>query len=305
MKKALLIVYLFYVGSFLNNPMSNSIVNLTIAMVDDHTFEITPYSNNSVDVSIKDGKYFSGMPPGLSLLAIPVYIFAKLITLPLPEATLKVIEAKLQSSLDHHDGGDERNQKRFLVLLTCFLIILLINLPLAFLCYSFLENEVKSLSYGNLALLIFFLMTPLASYIPQNFHNAICVLLLFSCFLLLRTQTHFPGRFLLLGFGLGLIPTMDYPAFSYALVIMALVVLENIKHLKNLFAGYELHYYLSVQAAKLCYKIKEISVTWAYPSKGTVVTKISPIRGNLKVLSCLFKACLGHYDPEYSPANMI
>jgi dolichol-phosphate mannosyltransferase len=63
------------------------------------------------------------------------------------------------------------------------------------------------------------------------------------------------------------------------------------------FAGYELHYYLAIRAARLGFRVAEIPVARRYPAHGPVPTKISPVRGNLRVLRCLFAACLGHYNP--------
>jgi len=67
---------------------------------------------------------------------------------------------------------------------------------------------------------------------------------------------------------------------------------------RDVFAGYELHYYLAIRAAQLGFRVREIPVSRCYPPKGPLVSKISPVRGNLRVLGCLFKACLGQYDPK-------
>jgi glycosyltransferase involved in cell wall biosynthesis len=66
---------------------------------------------------------------------------------------------------------------------------------------------------------------------------------------------------------------------------------------RNLFVGYELHYYLAIRAARLKMNVCEIPVARRYPAHGPIPTKISPIRGNLRVLKCLFSACLGSYNP--------
>lgn len=69
---------------------------------------------------------------------------------------------------------------------------------------------------------------------------------------------------------------------------------------RDVFAGYELHYYLAIRSARLGLSVKEVPVTRAYPAKGPTPTKISPVRGNLKVIGCLLAACWGHYDPKTS-----
>ena len=67
---------------------------------------------------------------------------------------------------------------------------------------------------------------------------------------------------------------------------------------RELFVGYELHYYLAIRAARLGFRVKEVPVTRAYPDKGAVPTKIKGWRGNGLVLQTLFRACAGVYDPR-------
>jgi glycosyltransferase involved in cell wall biosynthesis len=67
--------------------------------------------------------------------------------------------------------------------------------------------------------------------------------------------------------------------------------------LRDVFIGYELHYYLAIRAARLGLNVCEIPVARRYPAHGPTPTKISPVRGNLRVLRCLFAACLGMYNP--------
>ncbi len=66
---------------------------------------------------------------------------------------------------------------------------------------------------------------------------------------------------------------------------------------RDVFVGYELHYYLAIRAARLGFRVTEVPVARRYPAHGPVPTKISPVRGNLRVLACLAAACLGRYDP--------
>jgi glycosyltransferase involved in cell wall biosynthesis len=67
---------------------------------------------------------------------------------------------------------------------------------------------------------------------------------------------------------------------------------------RDVFPGYELHYYLAIRAARLGFRVKEIPVARRYPAHGPTPTKISPVRGNLRVLRCLAAACLGRYNPK-------
>jgi dolichol-phosphate mannosyltransferase len=72
----------------------------------------------------------------------------------------------------------------------------------------------------------------------------------------------------------------------------------RLKVFRDVFQTYELHYYLAIAAARLGFRLTEIPVTRAYPPKGKTPTKISPIKGNARVLKILFKAALRQYDPK-------
>lgn len=67
---------------------------------------------------------------------------------------------------------------------------------------------------------------------------------------------------------------------------------------REVFEGYELHYYLAIRAARLGFRVVETPVARRYPAHGPTPTKISPIRGNFNVLLCLARACCGRYDPR-------
>ena len=65
---------------------------------------------------------------------------------------------------------------------------------------------------------------------------------------------------------------------------------------RDLFSTYELLAYLSYRVPRLGYKCIELPTIRRYP-KGEVPTKISAIKGNWSVLSVLFKASFGRYNP--------
>lgn len=72
----------------------------------------------------------------------------------------------------------------------------------------------------------------------------------------------------------------------------------RVQPLRDIFMGYELHYYLAIRAARLGFQVTETPVTRRYPSSGKTPTKISPIRGNLRVLRTLADAVRGRFDPR-------
>lgn len=74
---------------------------------------------------------------------------------------------------------------------------------------------------------------------------------------------------------------------------------SDIAIFRDVFATYELHYYLAIEASRRKqYKVIETPVTREYPKMGKTPTKISPIKGNIFVLAILFKACLGRYKKK-------
>lgn len=67
--------------------------------------------------------------------------------------------------------------------------------------------------------------------------------------------------------------------------------------LRDVFSGYELHYYLAIRAARLGFRVTETPVTRRYPPSGKTPTKISPVKGNLLILRTLAAAVLGRFNP--------
>lgn len=71
----------------------------------------------------------------------------------------------------------------------------------------------------------------------------------------------------------------------------------RVQPLRDVFAGYELHYYLAIRAARLGFRVIETPVTRTYPAGEKAPTKISPLRGNVMVLRALMATVLGRLDP--------
>lgn len=71
----------------------------------------------------------------------------------------------------------------------------------------------------------------------------------------------------------------------------------RVQPLRDVFSGYELHYYLAIRAARLRLRVIETPVIRRYPDSGKIPTKISPIRGNLLIVRTLVSAALGRFNP--------
>jgi dolichol-phosphate mannosyltransferase len=71
---------------------------------------------------------------------------------------------------------------------------------------------------------------------------------------------------------------------------------KEIAVFRDIFATYELHYHLAIESSRSSkYKTIETPVTREYPKKGKTPTKISPVKGNTKVMGVLFKSVIGKY----------
>lgn len=84
--------------------------------------------------------------------------------------------------------------------------------------------------------------------------------------------------------------TNGFRAYSAKLLLS-----EKISLFRDCFVGYELHYYLAIQAAKGEFSIREIPVSRSYPLRGKIPSKISLVRGSIKVIAELLKTALGLY----------
>jgi dolichol-phosphate mannosyltransferase len=71
---------------------------------------------------------------------------------------------------------------------------------------------------------------------------------------------------------------------------------QRVAPFRDVFRGYELHYYLAIRAARLGFKVVEVPVRREYP-RGEVPSKIRGLRGGATVLQALAAACLGRFDP--------
>lgn len=70
----------------------------------------------------------------------------------------------------------------------------------------------------------------------------------------------------------------------------------RVQPFRDVFSTYELLAYLSVRASQLGLRTKEIPVVRRYPSSGKTPTKISHFRGNLLLLTILWKTLRGAFN---------
>ncbi|OQW90568.1 MAG: glycosyl transferase family 2, partial [Beggiatoa sp. IS2] len=73
---------------------------------------------------------------------------------------------------------------------------------------------------------------------------------------------------------------------------------ERVQLFRAVFDAYNLHFYLSIRAPRLGYKVKEIPVIRAYPAQGPIPSKIGGLKGNFALLKQLLWAVAGFYNPK-------
>jgi hypothetical protein len=215
--------------------MTNSIADLTLALVDDQSLKIDTYARNSLDVSLNQGSYYSGMPPGLSFLMVPVYLMAKIPLAFIPKQNLERLNQFIDENLSKKHGAVFWTQKRSIVVLLLILSTCLIAIPLALFGFKVFVDTLKNLnligSEQKLIILSLFILlgSPLADFTTTLYHNTVSAIFLWIIFCL-RVQNWRKEigwtESLFSGFLLGVCPTLDYPAIVYSIIILAFVVIS-------------------------------------------------------------------------------
>ena len=73
---------------------------------------------------------------------------------------------------------------------------------------------------------------------------------------------------------------------------------ERLQPFRDVFDTYNLHYYLSVMAPKLGYRVKELPVSRVYPAKGPTPSKIKGFKTHWHMIVLLLKSAFGVYRPS-------
>ena len=75
---------------------------------------------------------------------------------------------------------------------------------------------------------------------------------------------------------------------------------ERVQPFRDVFDTYNLHFFLSMMAPRLGYRVCEIPVARRYPKTGAMPSKIKGMRANIEILRLLFKTIRGDYGPPAS-----
>lgn len=207
--------FLFRSATLFGGNMQNSVVDLAASIVEFGSFEIDPYHANSPDIAFRDGHYYSGMAPGASLLAVPLYAASKISLSALPESISKRIEARF----NQHPHMARQVLTHALMTFVLGFLGGALGLWLVIRIASALTGDrTAALGTG----IVYAFGTVMIYYHNSYYTQSIGVLMLLGAFYLLLVLPATPWRLLLGGFLCGFAATVDYPYFFYGGAIAAL-----------------------------------------------------------------------------------
>jgi len=226
---ALLLICYAYVLPRWADWNQNSRLNLVLAMVDDGTVTIDRYVANTGDYAIYRGRSYTDKPPGLSFVALPVYLaLSPALDLPPVQARLRGLGggAAFGDTLLETGSGLRADKIRFAIaqyVLTLVAVVMpaaalgaLFFLALVRLDVSPIPAAVGALAYG--------LGTPAAPYAGNFYSHQLVAALLFGAFLVAWPRKAGPSgpalaSGLLCGLLLGWALISEYPAALPAAII--------------------------------------------------------------------------------------
>jgi hypothetical protein len=219
------IIYAYFVGGYLNNTMTNSIGALTIALVEDQSLRVDAYAFNKLDISEWGGHLYSGMPPGLSLLLVPVYMIEKYPMKLISQGLRERLESQIHEGIRKKYPPSGTSQKRLELAVLLVLGVLLLAIPMVWAVgrsfYRILVEVFPDTQHSiGTGLLIFLLLgSPLADFSATLFHTTVGAVILWLVFA--NLMDHFEkdrGFWESFGWGwlLFFVASLDYPAVIYS-----------------------------------------------------------------------------------------
>ncbi|HMO57560.1 MAG TPA: hypothetical protein PKC19_09405, partial [Roseiflexaceae bacterium] len=205
----------------------NSRMNLVLAIVDDGTFAIDRYRENTGDYALFEGHYYSDKAPGASFLAVPVYAVVRPLLQSAPVGALLdrlARSAAFGDTLNETGTGLQREKIYYAIALTIvtFATVAIPAALLGVLLYRFLAAFDPRRGWRVAATLIYGLATPAFPYANLLYGHQTVAVMLFAAFALsfwIGQRRIRPAWATLVGLLLGYVLITEYPA---ALIIAAI-----------------------------------------------------------------------------------
>jgi hypothetical protein len=208
------------------DPNQNSRVDMVIAVVEDRTFQIDRYVDNTVDYAKVGEHYYSDKAPGAAFLGIPIYaVLSGFLDLPFVDGLMDWLANNdaLKATLREDGTGLLRNKVRFAIaqLALTFAASALPTALIGVLIYSLLARFTRWSWPRVLVVLAYGLLTPAFTYAGAFYGHQLSAACLFTAFYLVfmkRTPLSAPVL-LAVGFLLGYSVITEYPSILIAGVL--------------------------------------------------------------------------------------
>ena len=199
-------------------------LDLTIVLVDRGKVTIDEYHLNSDDTSYKDGKYYSGLAPGLSVLAVPLYLAVKSAFFFVPEELEERLDSFLRTSPGEKFAGDyslrwtpKPSRQLALTILANVALGIIPNVLFAVMLFSFFE-DISTRRNFNLFLVLTLSFASTWFYHGTGLYTqTLATIFLFSSFFILWKKSRggrIRGGSFWAGLLLGLGGATDIPALA-------------------------------------------------------------------------------------------
>lgn len=212
---------------------ANSRMDMIVAVVDQHTFQIDRYVKNTVDYAQYNGHYYSDKPPGTAFLGMPLYAGIKVaLNSPVMDRLVTRLSGNLavQATLNPQGSGISTDKLRFAIaqVLVTYLLATLPSLALAWMLYRYLRKLSVAPGISALVVLGYALMTPAFAYASALYSHQLSAALLFGAFSLAANlqESRNTLRLLAIGFLLGYAMISEYPVALVAGVIFLYTIFQ-------------------------------------------------------------------------------
>lgn len=214
----LLLVSYSYVFPRWADPNQNSRLDMVVAVVDDGTFRINRYVENTVDYAKVGEHYYSDKAPGIAFLGIPLYAGLRVLyELPLIDGVVERLSNSEAFRATLREGGSGIYQQKVQFAITqvalSFLLAVVPSAILGVLIYIVLGKFSLVGAARIFPTLAYGLLTPAFAYAGALYGHQLSAALLFAAFCLIFTRASVSGlESLVIGFLLGYSVITEYPA---------------------------------------------------------------------------------------------
>jgi hypothetical protein len=223
---ALLVSFTYFFPRWAD-PNQNSRLNMVFAVVEDGTFQIDRFVENTVDYAEYNGHYYSDKAPGMAFLGIPVYkVMKTFLDLPWMDGLMIRLSnsSAFQSTLREGGSGIYAEKVKF-ALAQVVLSFLLSALPTALsgvLIYSASKRITPDAGPRAAAVIGYALLTPVFAYANAFYGHMLAAALLFGAFYIAWTGRKPLSLISLAAIGalLAYAFVTEYPSFLVAGIIV-------------------------------------------------------------------------------------